>query len=186
MSGQNPYLDRSFLYIPALGLGAMEQDDRRTYRSRRRQALISASIVALYAATFSIIFEPDPVTHLKPLPGDYLWQVVPFGIFTAVLAIRAFQVRLVTTPIGLTAYRVVGHESMPWAVVEGFERHTSPTGRTVAVVMRHSNGRSLRLMSFWLRKEDGGRSPRAEALLAELEADRTARVERLTHPVWAG
>jgi hypothetical protein len=145
----------------------------REYRSRQRQLLIAASIVALYVATFSVILEPDPVTHTKVHAGTYIWQVVPFALLTAFFGWRAFKVRLVTAPGGIKVYRVASREYLPWSTIRGFEIHDSTSGRIVAVVARRTNGRTVRLKSFWVGK--AGHSDEAGALKAALEADQAAR-----------
>src|SRR5207237_9905099 len=81
----------------------------REYRSRRRQLLLAASLVAAYVATFSVVLEPDPVSHVKPVPSKYLWQAIPFAILTAVLIWRAFRARTVSPPDGLHGHRVLSH-----------------------------------------------------------------------------
>src|SRR2546423_1684953 len=111
----------------------------RMYRSRPRQLLIAASILGLYIATFSIVLEPDPVTHTKVPAATYMWQVIPFALLTLVLGWRAFRVRLVSTPEGLGVQRVVSREFLPWSTIRDFEVHESPSGRIVTVVARRTN-----------------------------------------------
>jgi hypothetical protein len=149
--------------------------DERVYRSKQRQLLIAASIVALYVATFSVVLEPDPVSHTKVDPSKYLWQVIPFAVLAIVLGWRAMQVRLVSTADGLAVHRVASREFLPWSTISGFEVHPSSTGWMSAVVARRTNGRTVRLTNFW-----AGRShedpPAALALRADLEADLAGRL----------
>jgi len=151
--------------------------DQKVYRSRQRQLLIAASILAAYLATFSVLLEPDPVSHTKVGAGKYLWQVIPFALLTVVLGWRALKVRLVSSRDGLAAHRVATREFLPWSTVSGFEIHESPTGRVASVVARRTNGRTVRLVNFWAGKAgaNGVVPPAAEALRAELEADMAAR-----------
>ena len=145
----------------------------REYRSRQRQLLIAASIVGLYIATFSVVLEPDPATGIKIPATTYVWQLVPFALLTAFFGWRAMRVRLVTAPGGIKVYRVASREFLPWSTIRGFEIHESDTGRIVAVVARRTNGRSVKLKSFWVGKQ--GRSDEADELRAALESDRAAR-----------
>src|SRR3954454_24477614 len=124
--------------------------DERVYRSKQRQLLIAASIVALYVATFSVVLEPDPVSHTKVDPSKYLWQVIPFALLTIFLGWRAMQVRLVSTTDGLAVHRVASREFLPWSTITGFEIHESPTGWMASVVARRTNGRTVRLANHWV------------------------------------
>ena len=146
---------------------------QRVYRSRQRQLLLAASIVALYIATFSVVLEPDPVSHTMIHFGTYVWQLVPFAILTAFFGWRAFKVRVVTTPDGLGIQRVASREFLPWSTVRGFEVHPTPSGRLVTVVVRRTNGRIVKLKTFWVRS-DG--MAEAEAMRVALETDRAARI----------
>ena len=157
-----------------------DQMDQKVYRSRKRQLLIAASILAAYVATFSVILEPDPVSHTKVGPGKYLWQLIPFAVLTVVLGWRALQVRLVSSRDGLAVHRVASREFLPWSTVSGFEIHESSTGRIASVVARRTNGRSVRLVNFWAGKAGaaGVAPPAAATLQAELEADLVSRAIR--------
>ena len=148
----------------------------REYRSRQRQLLIAASILGLYIATFSVVLEPDPATGIKVPASTYIWQLIPFALLTVFFGWRALQVRLVTTPDGIKVYRVVSREFLPWSTIRGFEVHESPSGRVVSVVARRTDRRTVRLKNFYAGKT--GRTDEADALRAELEADRTDRTAR--------
>lgn len=152
--------------------------DEVTYVSKRRQIQVCLAIVGLYVATFSAVLEPDYVTHVRPKPSAYLWQVVPFALLTMVMAVRAFRARIVTTPSALHVYRVTSHEELAWADVRGFEVHRSPSGHFASVVARHATGRLTRVALFRVRRKDGGTSPEAKALADALGADRTDRIGR--------
>ena len=159
---------------------AGQLDDQRVYRSRQRQLLTAASILAAYVATFSVVLEPDPVSHTKVHPGNYLWQVIPFAILTLVLGWRAMRIRLVSTRDGLAVHRVATREFLPWSTITGFEVHESPTGRVASVVARRTNGRTVRLANFWAGKAGaaGVTPPAADALRSELESDLAHRAVR--------
>src|SRR3954469_16758791 len=100
---------RSYLSSPLVQQVA-PVDDQRVYRSRQRQLLIAAAIVAAYVATFSVVLEPDPVSHTKVPAAKYLWQLIPFAFLTAFLGWRALKVRIVSTGAGLAVHRVVARE----------------------------------------------------------------------------
>ena len=110
--------------------------DRRTYARRRRQWLLATSLVALFLAGSSLIFEQDPETGLKPLPSDYLWVVIPGAILFVVLAWRSLKARVVTDSRKLDIVRVVGHEEVPWRTLRRFEVHPTPGRQGSAVVAR--------------------------------------------------
>jgi hypothetical protein len=151
-----------------------------TYASRRRQVLICVAVLASFFATFGMVFEPDPVTHTKALPSQYLWELVPFAVLTLVMAARCFRARLVTTPNGLHIYRVTSDEELPWSDIRGFEVHRSPSGRLSPVVARVASGRTVRLALFRTDRETGT-APDAEQLAERLRADRAARLARAVH-----
>ena len=157
--------------------------DRRTYASRRRQLLIAGSLVALFLAGSSMIFENDPETGLKPLPSDYVWVVVPAGILIAVLAWRSRRARVVTDSRKVDVVRVVGHEEIPWRKLRRFEVHPTPGRQGSVVVARLEDER---LVKVWteitvrpLRDRATAKATahaRAAAIADSLEADRLERV----------
>ena len=148
----------------------------RTYRSRRKQLLIAAGLVASFGVGFASILYPDPVTHTVSGPGEYLWEVIPGAILIIILAIRGLQSRLVTSSRGLLAYRVTGKDWLPWSRIRGFEVHRMAGGRAAAVVARLDDERVVRLWSYPASRNEGGRSDSARALAAELTADRGERL----------
>src|SRR5262249_18533164 len=106
------------------------------YKSRRRQGLIVAGIVGLVLLPWSQSQQPDYETHIKPTFSKYVWELAPFLLLTIVMAVRAFRVRLVTTPEGIHVYRVLAHSFIPWTEVAGVEVHPSPTGKLAEVKLR--------------------------------------------------
>jgi hypothetical protein len=152
--------------------------DERIYRSKQRQLLIAASILAAYIATFSVVLEPDPVSHTKVDPSKYLWQVIPFAFLTMFLGWRAMRVRLVSTADGLAVHRVASREFLPWSTITGFEIHESSTGWMASVVARRINGRTVRLANYWVgrRRASSGDPPAAVALRIELADDLATRL----------
>jgi hypothetical protein len=156
--------------------------DRRIYSSRRRQLLLAGSLVALFAAGSSLIFEKDPDTGLKPLPSDYVWVVVPGAILLAVLAWRACRARIVTDSRGVDIVRVVGHERLPWIALRDFEVHPTPGRQGSAVVARMHDER---LVKVWteivirpVRDRPAARASARERAAAVAEVLESDRVER--------
>lgn len=149
--------------------------DETTYASRRRQLQMGLVVIGLYLLTFSVVLEPDYVTHTRPKPSAYLWQVVPFAILTAFMAVRAYRSRVVTTPSAIHVHRATSHEELAWADVRGFEVHRTPSGRFNSVVARTAAGRTVRIALFRAAK-GGGRAPEAVEFAAQLESDRAARI----------
>ena len=149
--------------------------DELTYASRRRQLQVCLAVIGLYLVTFSVVFEPDYLTHTRPKPSAYLWQVVPFAVLTMIMAARAFRARIVTTPAALHLYRVTSHEELAWADVRGFEVHRSPSGRFASVVARLATGRTVRVALF-RRDRKTGTSAEARRLADVLIEDRAERL----------
>jgi hypothetical protein len=148
------------------------EGDRRVYVSPNRRWLLAGSLVALFVGGSSLIFEKDPSTGLKPGPDDYLWVVIPFAILTAVLAWRAFKVRVVTDPNGIDVVRVVGHERVPWKRLRRFEVHPTP-GRQGSVVLARTEDEVL--VRVWTELMIRPLRDRPEARrLARLKAERIA------------
>jgi len=155
---------------------------RQVYATRRRQLLLAASLVAVYVATVSLVFEPDPSTGIKPLPGDYLWVVIPGTIVLAVLVWRAMKTRIETSDAGIDLFRVAGHEALPWSDIRGFEVHPTPGRQGFAVRARRPDETLVTLRSeisvrpLRDRNEARGLSRvKAEMLRSQLEADRRSR-----------
>jgi len=152
------------------------------YASRRRQMLLAGSLVALFLFSLTLLAEPDPDTGLKPVPGDYLWVVIPAALLIAVLAWRARKAKVVTDDRGVEIVRVVGHEWIPWPPMRRFEVHPTPGKQGFAVLARLDNEV---LVKVWteitirpLRDREAARQmarAKAEALAVALEADRRAR-----------
>jgi len=158
-------------------------DGRRVYASRRRQLLLSAGMVAIFGTTLSLVFEKDPSTGLKPLPGDYLWVVIPGTILVAALVWRAMKARLVTDRGGVDVVRVVGHEYLPWTRVRQFEVHPTPGRQGAAVVARLEDELLVKVSSQInvrpLRNRAEARRlarAKAETLRNALESDRQERM----------
>ena len=155
---------------------------RHVYASRRRQMLLAGSLVALFLFSLTLLAEPDPDTGLKPVPGDYLWVVIPAALLIAVLAWRARKAKVVTDDRGVEIVRVVGHEWIPWPTMRRFEVHPTPGKQGFAVLARLDNEV---LVKVWteitirpLRDREAARQmarAKAEALAVALEADRRAR-----------
>jgi hypothetical protein len=160
----------------------MVDGDRRIYFSRRRRWLIATSLVALLLGGSSLIFEKDPDTGLLPVPGDYLWVVIPGAILILVLAWRALKVQVVTDRRGVEIVRVVGRERVPWSRLRSFEVHPTP-GKQGSVVLARTDDEVLvkissEVMIRPVRDRDGARRLariRSDALAKDLEEDRRAR-----------
>jgi hypothetical protein len=160
--------------------------DLRVYSSRSRQLLLAASMVALLVVSLSVILEPDPETGVRPVPGDYLWVVIPGVLLMAVLAWRSLRVRVVTDSDGLDITRVLGHERVPWSQLRRFEVHPTP-GKQGYVVRARLHDEVLvkvwvEIMVRPVRDRDEARriaKERADALAAQLEADRVGRMSSL-------
>jgi hypothetical protein len=161
---------------------ADEHHPKQVYATRRRQLLIVASLVGIYVATVSLVFEPDPSTGIKPLPGDYLWVVIPGTIVLAVLIWRAMKARIETSDTGVDLVRVAGHESIPWSDIRGFEVHPTPGRQGFAVRIRRPDETLVTVRSEInvrpLRDRDEARGlarVKAEMLRSQLEGDRRSR-----------
>ncbi len=160
----------------------MVDGDRRIYQSSRRRWLIATSLVALLLAGSSLIFEKDPDTGLVPVPGDYLWVVLPGAILILVLAWRALKVQVVTDRRGVEIVRVVGRERVPWSRLRRFEVHPTP-GKQGTVVLARTDDEVLvkvssEVMVRPMRNRDEARRLariRSDALANELEEDRAMR-----------
>jgi hypothetical protein len=156
---------------------------QRVYVSRRRQLLLAAGLLAVFLATLSLVLEPDPETGIKPLPGDYLWVVIPGTIVLLVLVWRAMKARIETDSGGVDLFRVAGHEFVPWADVRGFEVHPTPGRQGSAVRIRRRSEALVTVRSEIsvrpARDRDEARrlaKVRAVALRDQLEADRMSRL----------
>src|SRR5579884_2786701 len=168
-------------------LTAMEpvasDDHRRVYAARAKQLLLAGSILAIYLATISLIWEPDPDTGIRPAPGDYLPIVIPGTILVLWLLWRALKARIETSDRGIRLIRVVGREWFPWSDVRGFEVLPSPSKRGATVRLRQQNETLVILRSEVNlrppRDRDERRrraTERAEAFCSVLEADRVERM----------
>jgi hypothetical protein len=149
------------------------------YRSRRRQWLIAAGMVALFLLLWSQTQQPDYETHIRPAFSRYIWELAPFVLLTVVMAVRAFRVRTVTGDDGVHLARVLTNEFHPWSEITGIEVHPTPSGKLVAVKLRLRDRRTVKVSTFRRRRRDGGRSPEADDLARRLAADRAARAEGL-------
>jgi len=160
--------------------------DLRVYSSRSRQLLLAGSMVALLVVSLSVILEPDPETGVRPVPGDYLWVVIPGVLLMAVLAWRSLRVRVVTDSDGLDITRVLGHERVAWSQLRRFEVHPTP-GKQGYVVRARLHDEVLvkvwvEIMVRPVRDRDEARRiamERADALAAQLEEDRVGRMSSL-------
>lgn len=155
----------------------------RVYAARSRQLLLAGGLLAVYLATMSLCWQPDPDTGLKPAPGDYLPIVIPGSIVMLYLVWRALKARIETTDDGIDLFRVVGHERFAWSDVRGFEVLPSPSRRGATVRLRQQNETlvtvrsEISLRPFRDRAERRRRAhDRAVALRDVLEADRRGRV----------
>ncbi|HSS08790.1 MAG TPA: hypothetical protein VLL25_02830, partial [Acidimicrobiales bacterium] len=155
---------------------------RHVYASRRRQLLLAGSLVAIFVVSLSVILEPDPDTGLTPVPGDYLWVVIPGAILIAVLAWRSLKASVVTDEGGVDIVRVVGHERIPWRTVRRFEVHPTPGKQGYAVLARLDNEVLVKVWTEIMIRPVRDRAAakqiaraRADALATALEADRRSR-----------
>jgi hypothetical protein len=163
-------------------VGSLPDGGRHVYSSRRRQLLLAGSLIALFLFSLTLLAEPDPDTGLKPVPGDYLWVVIPAGLLIAALAWRARKARVVTDDQGVEIVRVVGREWIPWAALRRFEVHPTPGKQGFAVLARLGNEV---LVKVWteitirpLRDRNAAKEvarEKAGALAVALEADRQSR-----------
>ncbi len=158
-------------------------NDRRVYATRRRRLLIAGSLIAVYGSTVGLIFEKDPSTGIKPLPGDYLWIVIPGTITLAVLIWRAMKVRIETSAKGIDLYHVAGHETLRWSEIRSLEVHPTPGRQGFAVRARRPDETLVTLRTeisaLPVRDRDEARRRArvtADRLRDELEADRRTRL----------
>jgi hypothetical protein len=158
------------------------EGNRRIYINRGRQLLIAGSMLGIFLATLTQVFEPDPATGMKPLPGDYLWVVIPGSIALVVLMRRAMKSRIETDDRGVELFRVAAHESLPWSDIRGFEVHPTPSRQGIAVRARRRDESLLTVRSEInmrpVRDRDEARRQarvRAETLREQLDADRRSR-----------
>jgi len=161
-------------------------DGRRVYSSQRRRLVLVAGLIGIFGVSVGTVVEKDPTTGLRPMPGDYLWMVIPGGILVAVLVWRALKSRIVTDPAGVDVVRTVGHEYLRWSDIRHFEVHPTPTRQGYAVVARRHDELvipiSSQVMVRPLRNRDEARRiarQRAQELKDQLEADRRERVQGL-------
>ncbi|HEX3541634.1 MAG TPA: hypothetical protein VHT75_14470 [Acidimicrobiales bacterium] len=162
------------------------------YVNRRRQWLYVIGIVGVYLSTVGMVFEKDPSTGIKPLPGDYLWVVIPGTIMVAVLAWRALKARIETDNRGIRVVRTVGQEFIPWSDIRGFEVHPTPSRQGSAVLVRRPDETLFTVRSevnirpvFPLRDRQEAKlraRGRAQLLHDALEADRRSRLAPATSP----
>jgi hypothetical protein len=153
--------------------------DVHVYSSRRRQWLLAGSMIAVLLVSLSVILEPDPETGVRPVPGDYLWVVIPGVLLILVLAWRALRVNVTTDTNGIDITRTLGHERVGWAELRRFEVHPTP-GRQGFVVRARLHNEVL--VNVWneievrpLRDRDEARriaKRKADAMAAALDADR--------------
>jgi hypothetical protein len=155
----------------------------RAYSNRSHQRLLAAGLLAVFLSTLSMVFEPDPSTGIKPLPGDYLWVVIPGSILLVVLVWRAFKARLQTDPTGVDLIRTVGHEYFPWKEIRGFEVLPTPSRQGSSVRIRLHNETLVTVrseISVWpLRDRDQARATARQRALAfrdQLAEDRRSRL----------
>ena len=158
--------------------------DIRVYASRRRQLVLVAALLGIFAVSVSSVVERDPTTGLQPLPGDYLWMVIPGAILVAVLVRRALKARIVTDRSGIDVVRVVGHEFLPWSDIRRFEVHPTPTRQGFAVVARRHDELVVKISSqvtAWppRDRDQARRTARrwADELRDRLEGDRHERAQ---------
>ncbi len=158
--------------------------DLRVYSDQRRRLVLVAALIGIFAVSVSSVVERDPTTGLKPMPGDYLWMVIPGGILLAVLVWRALKARIVTDHSGIDVVRVVGHECLSWSDIRRFEVHPTPSRQGFSVVARRHDERVVKISSQVtvrpLRDRDQARQVArqwAEELCDRFEADRRERVE---------
>lgn len=154
----------------------------RVYRARSHQLLLATGLVGVYLATLSLVFEPDPSTGIKPLPGDYLWVVIPGTILLAWMVWRALKARVETDPGGVDLIRTVGHEFIPWSDVRGIEVLPTPSRQGASVRIRRQNETLVTVRNEIsirpLRDRDEARRTareRAAAFRDQLDADRRSR-----------
>ena len=160
--------------------------DVHIYANRRRQWLYVLGIVAVYLSTVGMVFEKDPSTGIKPLPGDYLWVVIPGTIMVAVLVWRARKARIETDDRGVRVVRTVGQEFIPWSDIRGFEVHPTPSQQGSAVLVRRHDETLFTVRSevnirpvLPLRDRQEAKlraRGRAQAFRDALEADRRSRL----------
>jgi hypothetical protein len=161
----------------------VSKGELRVYASRRRQWLLAGGLLGVFLATLSLVLEPDPSTGQKPLPGDYLWVVIPGLLVLAVLVWRAFKARVETDTGGVGLYRVVGHDYFPWSDIRGFEVLPTPSRQGFSVRIRRQNETLVTVRNEILirpvRRRDEARlraRGRAQAFREVLDSDRRSRL----------
>jgi hypothetical protein len=149
----------------------------RVYADRRHQLTMAGSLVAAYFISVSVVLERDPTTGLVPTPDDYLWVVIPGTLLVIAFVVRAWRVRMETTPSQLVVHRVAGREVVPWAELSRFEVVPTPSRRGYSVAARLGDDRLLRIRNFIpIRKSRRAESEQAARELAgTLERDRVER-----------
>ena len=161
----------------------------QVYSRRSRQWLLAASIIAVLLVSLSVILEPDPETGVRPVPGDYLWVVIPGVLLMLVLAWRALGIKVTINSEGVDITRTLGHERVSWRELRRFEVHPTP-GRQGYVVRARLDNEVL--VNVWteiearpvLDRDEARRIARhrADAVAAAMEED---RLKHLSAPATA-
>lgn len=153
--------------------------DVHIYSRRSRQWLLAGSVIAVLLVSLSVILEKDPETGVRPVPGDYLWVVIPGVLLMLFLAWRALRVHVTTDAAGVQIIRTLGREQVAWPDIRRFEVHPTP-GRQGYVVRARLDNEVL--VNVWteievrpLRDRDEAKRiarQRAGVIAAALEDDR--------------
>ncbi|MEJ7763930.1 MAG: hypothetical protein WKF86_00375 [Acidimicrobiales bacterium] len=132
---------------------------------------IIAGIVGAFAVSFQQITQPDYNTNRRATPDEWLWVVVPAVAMLGYGAWRVWRSRIEAGPAGLRIVRATETEEIAWERLARFELRPTPNRAGTLISARLDDQRVLKLGTV------PGRRPkhraRAEAFVAELEADRT-------------
>ena len=167
--------------------------DVHVYCRRSRQWLLAGSIIAILLVSLSVILEPDPETGVRPVPGDYLWVVIPGVLLMLVLAWRALHIKVTIDSDGVDITRTLGHERVSWRELRRFEVHPTP-GRQGYVVRARLDNEIL--VNVWTEIEarpvfdrDEARRiarQRADVVAAAMEQDRIRHLPAAVTPNGSG
>jgi hypothetical protein len=150
--------------------GGQAADDVRSHRVPALRWWIIVGIVAAFAVSFQQITQPDYNTHRRAAPGEWLWVVVPAVAMLGYGTWRVWRSRIEAGPRGLRIVRAVDAEEVPWESLARLELRPTPNRAGTVISARLVDQRLVKLGTVPGRKPK--HRARAEAFVAELEADR--------------
>ena len=142
----------------------------RSHRVPTLRWWIIAGIVAAFAVSFQQITQPDYNTNHRASADEWLWFVVPAVAMLGYGAWRVWRSRIEAGPSGLRIVRAVETEEIPWARLARVELRPTPNRAGTVISARLVDQRVVRIGTVPGRKPK--HRARAEAFVAELEADR--------------